>query len=57
MEMKPNYKVSSILEAICVVSYVLCYKRDGSIIWLLAAFTSFLLFGVMVYKGIKEKNN
>lgn len=57
MEKKPNYKVSSILEAICVVSYVLCYKRDGSIIWLIAAFTSFLLFCVTVYDGIKDKNN
>ena len=57
MEKKPNYKVSSILEAICVVSYVLCYKRDGSIIWLIAALASFLLFIVMAYKGIKGKNN
>lgn len=57
MEKKPNYKLNTILQAICVICYVICYKRDGNIIWLIAAFTSFLLFCVMVYDAIKDKNN
>lgn len=57
MEKKPNYKLNTILKAICVVCYVICYKRDSNIIWLIAAITSFLLFCVMVYNGIKGKNN